>query len=80
MPICVCVLTREEIVHPHTVFRFSVDSKGQTMEVYSMVLFVISYIQQVPSDLLVLGDQQTRERLRYITIYCYGKTLLFRKY
>lgn len=70
----VCVFTREEVVDSHTVFLFSVNSEGQTVEVYSVVLSVTSHIQQMPPDLLVPGDQQTRKRLCHITIYCYGKT------
>lgn len=65
----VCEFTREEVVDPHTVFLFSVNSERQTMEVYSVVLSVTSYIQQVPPDELVLGDQQTRKCLRHIAIY-----------
>ncbi len=68
--VCVCVITREEVVDPHTVFLFSVNSERQTMELHSVVLSVTSYIQQVPSDWLVLGDQQTRKCLCHVTIYC----------
>ncbi len=68
-----CAFTREEVVDTHTVFLFSVNSERQTMEVYSVVFSVTSYIQQVPPNSLVLGDQQTRECLRHVTIYCWGK-------
>lgn len=70
MCIVVCVFTREEVVDPHSVFLFSLNSERQTMEVHSVVLSVASYIQQVPPDLLVLGDQQTRKCLGHISIYC----------
>lgn len=70
MNTCMCVFTREEAVDPHTMCLFSVNGERQTMEEYSMVLFVIPYIQQVPSDSLVLGDHQTGKRLRHVTIYC----------
>lgn len=66
----VCVFTREEVVDAHTVFRLSVNSEGQTMEVHSVVLSVTAYVQQVPPDELVLSDQQTRKCLRHITVYC----------
>lgn len=64
-----CVFTREEVVDPHAVFLFGVNSERQTMEVHSVVLSVTSYIQQVPPDSLVLAHQQTRKCLRHITIY-----------
>lgn len=64
-----CVFTREEVVHAHTVFLFSVNGERQTMEVHSVVLSVASYIQQVPPHLLVLGNQQTRKCLCHVTIY-----------
>ena len=67
---CVCRFTREEVVDPHTVLRLSVNSEWQTMEVHSVVLSVTSYVQQVPPDELVLGNQQTRKSLRHITVYC----------
>lgn len=70
MNTCVCVFTREEAVDPHTMCLFSVNGERQTMEVYSVVLFVTPYIQQVPPDLLVLGDRQTGKCLCHVTIYC----------
>lgn len=65
-----CVFTREEVVDTHAMIFFSLNSERQTMEVDGMVLSVIAHIQQVPSDPLVLGEQQTRKCLCHVTIYC----------
>lgn len=64
------MFTRKEAVDPHTMCLFSVNGERQAMEEYSVVLFITPYIQQVPSDLLVLGDHQTGKCLRHVTVYC----------
>lgn len=65
-----CVFTWKEVVDAHTVLLLSMNSERQTMEVHSVQLSVASYVQKVPPDRLVLGNQQTRKSLCHITIYC----------
>lgn len=65
-----CVFTREQVVDPHAVFLFRVNSERQTMKVHSVVLSVTSHIQEVPPDELVLANQKTRKCFRHISIYC----------
>lgn len=62
--------TREEVVDAHAMFQVSFNSERQTMEVHGMILFISSHVQQVPSGLLVLGHQQTRECLRHVAVDC----------
>lgn len=68
----VCVFTRIEVVHPHAMLLLLVNAEGQTVEVGGVILPVAPDIQQVPPDLLVLGNHQTRKCLCHVAVYRYG--------
>lgn len=65
-----CVFTWEEVIDPHTMFLFSMNSERHPMKVYSVVFSITANIQQMPPDWLVLCDHQSRKCLCHVTIYC----------
>ena len=68
--VSVYISTWKEVEDTHTVFSLSVNSERQAMEVHSVILFVTSNIQKVPSHRLVLSNYQTRKSLCHVAVYC----------